>query len=111
MTKFDPGPIADARLQDEGTRATLIFERDFRHAPAKVWAALTDRTQLPKWAPFAADRDLTSEGDVTLEMLGGEQAETYSETILRVERRRCSSSRGAGIVSSGSSRRMARARG
>jgi hypothetical protein len=40
---FDPGPLADAVVEQADGEWTLVFERDLRHAPEKVWAALTGR--------------------------------------------------------------------
>ena len=45
-----------------GGMATVYLARDLRHAPALVWAALTEPRQLEAWAPFTADRDLASPG-------------------------------------------------
>jgi uncharacterized protein YndB with AHSA1/START domain len=69
---FDPGPLAAIEMRTRGSRATLVFVRDLRHPPDKVWAALTDRTQLSQWAPFTADRNLDRLGDTTLTMIDGE---------------------------------------
>jgi uncharacterized protein YndB with AHSA1/START domain len=70
-SSFDPGPLADVAWRPDGARATLTFTREFRHAPEKVWAALTDPAQLPQWAPFTATRSLAATGsDVSLRMDG-----------------------------------------
>jgi uncharacterized protein YndB with AHSA1/START domain len=60
------------RRQATGDSWTLIFSRDLRHPPTKVWAALTDPDQLARWAPFTASRDLTNIGDATLTMVDGD---------------------------------------
>jgi uncharacterized protein YndB with AHSA1/START domain len=52
--------------------ATLVFTRDLRHPPEKVWAALTEPARLRRWAPFDADRDLGTPGPATLTMVDGE---------------------------------------
>jgi uncharacterized protein YndB with AHSA1/START domain len=49
----------------------VVLVRDLRHAPEKVWAALTQPDQLSKWAPFDADRNLGQLGDATLTMDAG----------------------------------------
>ena len=72
--RFDPGPLADVEHRKDGARSTLVFVRQLRHAPAKVWDALTDPAQLPQWAPFTADRNLAQLGDVTLTMTDGSDA-------------------------------------
>ncbi|MEV4351278.1 SRPBCC family protein [Actinoplanes sp. NPDC049596] len=68
----------DASL-DEGW--TLVFVREFRQAPAVVWAALTEPGQLDQWAPFTAVRDLGTAGPTTLTM-GDEQTPAV---VLRAE--------------------------
>lgn len=68
-TSFDPGPLGDVRVEPNGDLWTLVFVRDLRHPPEKVWAALTDPAQLRAWSPFTADRDLGATGDATLTMI------------------------------------------
>jgi uncharacterized protein YndB with AHSA1/START domain len=53
-------------LAADGTGWTLVLERALPHARQLVWAALTEVGQLAHWAPFVADRDLTSAGPVGL---------------------------------------------
>ena len=81
---FDPGPLADVTHHADGERSTLIFVRHFRHAPAKVWAALTDPDQLRQWAPFDPDRDLAATGPATLRMTDGQTTEAYPAHVRRV---------------------------
>lgn len=82
---FDPGPLADVHTeQGEGTW-TLVLTRELRHAPAMVWAALTEPGQLEAWAPFTTDRDLGSPGDATLTMVDGEVREDMPATVVRAE--------------------------
>jgi uncharacterized protein YndB with AHSA1/START domain len=69
---FDPGPLADVGCEPTGERWTLVFIRDLRHPPEKVWRALTDPDQLARWSPFTADRDLDHTGDTTLTMIDDE---------------------------------------
>jgi uncharacterized protein YndB with AHSA1/START domain len=72
---FEPGPLVDdVRCEPTGDRWTLIFVRDLRHPPTKVWAALTEPGQLARWAPYTADRDLGATGAATLTMLDAESA-------------------------------------
>ena len=40
-TVIDAGPLADVAVRSAEGRWTLIFCRDLRHSPTKVWAALT----------------------------------------------------------------------
>ena len=83
---YQPGPLAevDRAATDDG-RWTLVFVRDLRHPPAKVWAALTEPGQLSEWAPFVADRDLGSVGDATLTMIDGDVSEAMAASVRRVE--------------------------
>ena len=70
---FVAGPLADVELVSDGDRPTLVFVRDLRHAPDKVWTARTDPDQLRQWAPYTADRDLGRTGPATLTMHDGER--------------------------------------
>ena len=56
--KYQPGPAAGAEILKDGETWTLVFVRELRHPPTKVWQALTDPDQLREWAPFDADRSL-----------------------------------------------------
>jgi uncharacterized protein YndB with AHSA1/START domain len=64
---------------------TLVFVRDFRQAPAVVWAALTEPEQLDQWAPFTAVRNLGSLGETTLTMVDGAQREETAAVVVRAE--------------------------
>lgn len=72
---YEPGPAAGAELRKEGETWTLVLVRDLRHAPAKVWAALTDPAQIAEWAPFDADRSLATVGPVKLSTVGTPQVD------------------------------------
>jgi uncharacterized protein YndB with AHSA1/START domain len=76
------GPLADATVVPEGDAWTLIFIRELRHAPAKVWKALTDPAELDQWAPFAADRDLGTPGEATLTMIDRDTRMPVPATVL-----------------------------
>jgi uncharacterized protein YndB with AHSA1/START domain len=52
------GPAGGAQVQKDGDNWTLILTRELRHAPEKVWQALTDPAHLREWAPFDADGNL-----------------------------------------------------
>ena len=84
-TTFEPGPLAHIECRPSGDRWTLVFVRDLRHPPEKVWAALTDPAQLREWSPFIADRDLGRPGGATLTMIDGEHAEDLPATVTRAE--------------------------
>jgi uncharacterized protein YndB with AHSA1/START domain len=83
--RFDAGALAAVRVEPAGSRWTLVFVRDLRHPPAKVWAALTDPRQLQRWAPFTASRDLAATGEATLTMIDGEQRVDLPATVTRSE--------------------------
>jgi len=59
---YTPGPAGGAEVRKDGEQWTLVFTRELRHAPDKVWQALTDPKQLREWAPFDADRSLAKAG-------------------------------------------------
>lgn len=82
---FDPGPLAQVDSHASDDRWTLIFVRDLRHPPEKVWAALTEPEELREWAPYTADRNLGGTGDATLTMIDGEQREDLGASVRRAE--------------------------
>jgi uncharacterized protein YndB with AHSA1/START domain len=85
MTDFDPGPVGDARLEPAGEHWTLVFIRELRQPPDRVWSALTDPGELDQWAPFAAASDLGKPGDTTLTMVDGDERVDLPATVLRAE--------------------------
>src|SRR5579859_6589547 len=64
LERYTPGPARGAQIQKDGAKWTLILVRELRHAPEKVWQALTEPEQLREWAPFDADRKLDTVGEV-----------------------------------------------
>jgi hypothetical protein len=60
--QYTPGPACGAQVRKDGEKWTLILVRDLRHAPEKVWQALTDPVHLREWAPFEADGSLATVG-------------------------------------------------
>lgn len=75
---YTPGPAGGAHIDKDGERWTLVLVRDLRHAPAKVWAALTEPEHLREWAPFDSDRNLGTVGSATLSTFGTPHVtETY----------------------------------
>ncbi|MFU8872949.1 SRPBCC family protein [Micromonospora sp. SL4-19] len=83
---FRPGPLAEVARVPAGDRWDLVFVRDLRHPPEKVWAALTEPDQLAQWAPFLTSRDLGTTGDATLSTLDGDRHFDAPATVLRAER-------------------------
>jgi uncharacterized protein YndB with AHSA1/START domain len=82
---YRPSPLGPAEAEKDGENWTLVFHRDLRHSPEKVWSALTDPTQLDQWAPWIADRDLGRTGEVTLTMIDAENRQEITSTVLRAE--------------------------
>ncbi len=82
-TDYQPGDTVDAEVRSDGSRSKLVFVRQLRHPPAKVWLALTDPGHLREWAPFDADRDLGSIGAATLTLVGVATPENF-EIQVRV---------------------------
>jgi uncharacterized protein YndB with AHSA1/START domain len=63
LEQHTPGPAHGAQMRkQEGENWTLIFVRELRHPPEKVWEALTDPAHLREWAPFDADASLGTVG-------------------------------------------------
>ncbi len=63
LEPYAPGPAVGARVEKTTPdKWTLILVRDLRHAPEKVWRALTQPEHLREWAPFEADGDLARVG-------------------------------------------------
>ena len=60
--QYVPGPASGAQVLKNGEKWTLILVRELRHAPEKVWEALTDPAHLRQWAPFDADAGLGTAG-------------------------------------------------
>jgi Activator of Hsp90 ATPase homolog 1-like protein len=77
--QYEPGPASGAQVRKNGEKWTLILVRELRHAPEKVWQALTDPAHLHEWAPFEADGNLSMPGTVKLTWMG---TPTPLETIV-----------------------------
>ncbi|HWB70813.1 MAG TPA: SRPBCC family protein [Egibacteraceae bacterium] len=80
-----PGALAQVDYHATEDRWTLVFVRDLRHPPQKVWTALTEPAQLLEWAPFTADRNLGSVGDATLTMIDGDTSQDLPASVRRAE--------------------------
>lgn len=83
--QYEPGPASGARVRKDGEAWTLVLVRELRHAPAKVWEALTDPAQLSEWAPFDADRSMAAAGTVTLTTVGAPTPQVSQATVKRAE--------------------------
>lgn len=82
---YRPGAPEGARIDRAGDRWTLVLTRDLRHPPARVWAALTEPAQLAAWAPYDADRPLSTPGVVNLSTVGTPKPHVTPGTITRAE--------------------------
>lgn len=80
-TTFDPGPPAPVDARPEGDGWTLVFVRDLHHPLERVWEALTDPARLDRWAPWTADRDVGTTGEVTLTMRAGAEPSPDDEPM------------------------------
>ena len=74
-------------MEKDGEKWTLILVRDLRHAPDKVWQALTDPAHLREWAPFDADGSLAAPGTtVKLTAVGAPTPHVTDARVTRAER-------------------------
>lgn len=85
---YRPTPLHPVELIDDAGQWSLVFTRDFPHAPESVWSALTDPGELAGWAPYTADRALDAPGPVTLIMIDGDTKLELPGRISRVDRPR-----------------------
>ncbi len=85
--QYKPGPVTGAQMQkEEGQNWTLIMVRELRHAPGKVWQALTDPAHLREWAPFDADGSLGMVGNtVRLTTVGAPTPHVTETTVTRAD--------------------------
>jgi uncharacterized protein YndB with AHSA1/START domain len=83
--RYRPGPAAGAEVRKDAERWTLVIVRELRHAPEKVWAALTDPLQLREWAPFDADRSLAAVGTVSLSTVGAPKTQVSESRVTRAD--------------------------
>jgi hypothetical protein len=86
--QYTPGPASGAQVRKGGEKWTLILVRELRHAPQKVWQALTDPAQLREWAPFVADGSLATLGatvNLTWVGAGRKQVTPQLTTVTRAE--------------------------
>ncbi len=82
--QYMPGPASGAQVRKDGETWTLILVRELRHAPEKVWRAITDPAHLREWAPFEADGNLDRAGaTVTLTWVG--TGRPLATTVTRAE--------------------------
>jgi uncharacterized protein YndB with AHSA1/START domain len=84
---YAPGAASGAEMRkQDGDNWTLVLVRELRHAPEKVWAALTDPAQLREWAPFEADGSLSTAGaTVKLSTVGAPKPHVTETKVVRAE--------------------------
>jgi uncharacterized protein YndB with AHSA1/START domain len=80
-----PGAAAAASVEREGNGWTLVFVRDFKHSPWRVWSVLTDPDELREWAPFDSTFDLGVPGTTFLSTVGGSRTVDSPSHIREVE--------------------------
>jgi uncharacterized protein YndB with AHSA1/START domain len=83
---YTPGPASGAQVRKDGEKRTLILVRELRHAPEKVWQALTDPAHLREWAPFDADGSLGTVGTtVKLTTVGAPKPHVTETRVTRAD--------------------------
>lgn len=85
--EYQPGPASQAKVEKNGDKWTLILVRDLKHAPEKVWAAITQPEHLREWAPYESDGRLDSPGTVQLSWVGNPQAFSATVTVADAPKR------------------------
>jgi uncharacterized protein YndB with AHSA1/START domain len=84
--QYTPGPASGAQVRKDGEKWALILVRELRHAPEKVWQALTDPSHLREWAPFDADGSLGTAGaTVKLTTVGAPQPHITETKVTRAD--------------------------
>jgi uncharacterized protein YndB with AHSA1/START domain len=84
--QYTPGPASGAQVRKDGEKWTLILVRELRHAPEKVWLALTDPAHLREWAPFEADGSLAKVGTtVKLTTVGAPTPQVSETRVTRAD--------------------------
>ena len=84
--QYTPGPAFGAQVRKDGEKWTLVLVRELRHAPEKVWQALTDPAHLREWAPFDADGSLDTVGTtVKLTTVGAPTSHVTETTVTRAD--------------------------
>lgn len=83
---YTPGAASGAEIRKDGEETwTLVLVRELAHAPAKVWAALTEPEHLREWAPYDADRSLGAVGTVTLSTVGAPTPHVAETRVKRAD--------------------------
>lgn len=80
-----PSPLADVGGGADGEGWTVVFVRHLRHPPDRVWVALTDPEELVEWAPFTANRHLSTTGDAVLTHIDGDVTTDTDVSVVVAE--------------------------
>jgi uncharacterized protein YndB with AHSA1/START domain len=84
--QLEPSPGSIAHIAKDGEQWTLVLVKELRHAPEKVWQALTDPAQLREWAPFDADGSLGKVGStVKLTTVGAPMLHMTETKVTRAD--------------------------
>jgi uncharacterized protein YndB with AHSA1/START domain len=83
---FHPSPVVPVQAQDVDGQWTLVFVRELKHAPEKVWRALTEPAQVERWAPYETDRDLGTPGEATLTMIDADTRVPMAAQVVTADR-------------------------
>ncbi|HKS05948.1 MAG TPA: SRPBCC domain-containing protein [Gemmatimonadaceae bacterium] len=87
IDRYEPGPANMAHVEKDGDTWTLVLVKELKHAPEKVWNAITDPAQLREWAPFDSDGNLAVAGaKVNLTTVGAPSLHVTETTVTRAER-------------------------
>ncbi|MFF1612028.1 SRPBCC family protein [Amycolatopsis sp. NPDC058278] len=65
-----------AKLQTDGERPVLRLERRLKHAPEKVWHAVTDPAELEHWFPAKVAVELRAGGEIRFTFPGADDTTT-----------------------------------
>ena len=84
--QYAPGSAFGAEVRKEGEKWTLVLVRDLRHAPERVWQALTEPEHLREWAPFDSDRSLGTVGTARLTTVGAPTLHVTESQVKRADR-------------------------
>jgi uncharacterized protein YndB with AHSA1/START domain len=85
--QYVPGPPVGVQIhKSEALNWELVVVRELRHPPEKVWLAITDPEHLREWAPFDADKSLTTAGaNVKLTTVNAAQSFITETRIMRAD--------------------------
>jgi uncharacterized protein YndB with AHSA1/START domain len=83
--QYASGAAFGAHVRKDGEKWTLVFVRELRHPPAKVWEAITDPEQLREWAPYDSDRNLGTVGTAHLSTVGAPSPQVSESRVKRAD--------------------------